>query len=203
MVFIGCIVAACIIVLGLICKSWKKDDEVASGCLTWLVTIGATIGVIVLILVGYAFYSVSRFIEADTKWYEQTELTAEDKERWSYYVALPEAQHCFEYYSYRGYRDRKYMIETRAYTSIEKMCEDLPEGCEDAISKAILSEPKEEEDIRGVDVKQYKVENDLLPLTGNEEISSKYDAYATAGSRQYYVNEYEVGMYRFILCFQT
>ena len=79
MVFIGCIVAACIIVLGLICKSWKKDDEVASGCLTWLVAIG----VIILIFVGYAFYSVSRFIEADTKWYEQTELTAEDKERWS------------------------------------------------------------------------------------------------------------------------
>ncbi|MBO7564672.1 MAG: hypothetical protein J6T40_07525 [Clostridiales bacterium] len=137
MVFIGCIVAACIIALGLICKSWKKDDEVASGCLTWLVAIGATIGVIVLILVGYAFYSVSRFIEADSKWNDRSNMSAEDKTRWSYYVALPEAEPCFEYYSIRGDIDPRYMVETREYKNVEEMCEDLPEGCEDAISEAL------------------------------------------------------------------
>ena len=203
MVFIGCIVAACISVLGLICKGWKKDDEVASGCLTWLVAIGATIGVIVLILVGYAFYSVSRFIEADTKWYEQTELTAEDKERWSYNVYLPEAEHCFEYYSVNGIRDQRFMVETRAYSSVEEMCTELPEGCQEAIMASLRSTSTEEEDIRGMDVKQYKVNDELLPLITWDEVKAKYDYRALIGPREYYVDEYEDGTYRFVLCVQT
>ena len=79
MVLIVCIVAVCILVMVLICKSREEDNEVASGCLTQLVSICATIGIIVLILVGYAFYSVSRFIEADSKWNDRSSMSAEDK----------------------------------------------------------------------------------------------------------------------------
>ena len=179
-------------------KIRHEENEVAKGCLISILTVF----VIFALLLGYTFYNVGRFVKSDLKWNDQSDMSAVDKERWSYYVALPEAEHCFEYYAIRGLYDPKYMVETRAYTSIEKMCEDLPEGCEDAISKAILSEPKEEEDIRGVDVKQYKVENDLLPLISIEEIERKYDAYAVGGWREYYVNEYEDGTYRFILCYQ-
>ena len=202
MVLIVCIVAVCILVMVLICKSREEDNEVASGCLTQLVSICATIGIIFFLFVVYGIVNVFLFLRADSKWNDRSNMSAEDKTRWSYYVALPEAEPCFEYYSIRGAIDPRYMVETREYKNVEEMCEDLPEGCEDAISEALSSESKEDEDTRGEDIKQYKVEKDLLPLLSDEEIESKYGAYAYAGHREYYVNEYEDGTYRFILCYQ-
>ena len=195
-VFVGII--AIVVIWRIVHELRHEENVVAKGCLISFLT-GF---VIFLLLLGYYFYNVDRCIKADLKWNDQTDMSAVDKERWSYYVAFPEAEHCFEYYSVRGVVDPRYMIETRAYQSVEEMCDDLPEGCEDAISSALLSEPKEEEDTRGVDIKQYKVENDRLPLISNDEIERKYDAYAVAGWREYYVNEYEDGTYRFILCYQ-
>ena len=191
-------IIAVVVIWRIVHEIRHEENVVAKGCLTFFLA-GF---VIFLLLLGYTFYNVGRFINADLKWNDQTDMSAVDKERWSYYVAFPEAEHCFEYYAIRGVVDPKYMIETRAYRSVEEMCDDLPEGCEAAISQALRSGSKDEEDIRGVDIKQYKVENAGLPLISNEEIARKYDAYAVAGWREYYVNEYEDGTYRFILCYQ-
>jgi len=190
-VFVG-IIAVFIILAVLYIRKPKEKSE-ASGCLTCL----GAVGVIVLLFVGYGLYSAYKYLEADTKWYEQTELTAEDKERWSYRMFLPEAEHCFEHYFIYGIRDPRYLVETRAYNSVEEMCADLPEGCEKAISAALNGKPQDEEDVHGVDVKQYKVSNELLPLISESEVQTRYGWYSLGAPRYYYIDEYEDGTFRF------
>ncbi|MBR3056479.1 MAG: hypothetical protein IKG93_00800 [Clostridiales bacterium] len=177
-----------------------KEYDMKKGCLQWL----AAMGVCLLLFVGFCMYSCAgHFIKSETRWYAQTSLSAEDKTRWSYYMFLPEAKHCFELYSNRGNRDPAYMVETFAYRSIEDMCSVLPEGCETAILQAHGSAPEETKDIRGVKVKQYKVRNDLLPIISEDEVSRKYGSYSLGCPRKYYINEYEDGTSRFVMFFQT
>ncbi|MBR2751676.1 MAG: hypothetical protein IKD90_11165 [Clostridiales bacterium] len=180
----------------------RQDDEydMKKGCLQWFLSVS----ICVLLFIGFCMYScLASFIKTDTRWYAQTSLSSEDKTRWSYYMFLPEAKHCFELYSNRGNRDPAYMVETLAYKSIEDMCSDLPEECEAAILQAHGSAPEETEDIRGVKVKQYEVRNDLLPIISEDEVSRKYGPYSLGCPRKYYINEYEDGTYRFVMFFQT
>lgn len=174
-------------------KIRHEENEVAKGCLISILTVF----VIFALLLGYTFYNVGRFIKSDLKWNDQSDMSAVDKERWSYYVALPEAEHCFEYYAIRGLYDPKYMVETRAYNSVEEMCADLPEGCEKAISAALNGKPQDEEDVHGVDVKQYKVSNELLPLISESEVQTRYGWYSLGAPRYYCIDEYEDGTFRF------
>ncbi len=192
-------IIAIIVILEAGHKKQDKDYDMAKGCLSWILAFG----ILFLLVTGYFFFCIFRFWKADTKWYDRSDMAAEDKERWSYNVYLPEAEHCFEYYSVNGIRDQRFMVETRAYSSVEEMCAELPEGCQEAIMASLRSTSTEEEDIRGMDVKQYKVNDELLPLITWDEVKAKYDYRALIGPREYYVDEYEDGTYRFVLCVQT
>ncbi|MBR3056484.1 MAG: hypothetical protein IKG93_00825 [Clostridiales bacterium] len=184
-----------IVLMILACGDRERDTH--KGCL--YIFLG--IGIFVLLGVGYMFYTVSQFIEADKKWYPCTTQTVEDKERWSSDILLPEAVNCFEYYSHRSYH-RTHMVETYAYNSVEDMCSALPDECEKAISSALNSSPEKEKDIRGVKVKQYTIDNDLLPLIDVNEMEEQYSFSSFDSKREYYINEYEDGTYRFVASFE-
>ena len=194
-----CGIVIVIVIMEVGYKRENPDHDIIKGCLRWLLALSLCC----LLFLGYAMFCVYRFVKSDTKWYEMTSLSDEDKERWSYYMLLPEAEPCFEYYSLYGTRDPAYMVETYAYDSVEEMCSNLPQDCEVGIYAALSATPQETEDIRGKDVKQYKVYASQLPLIEKDEVDKKYGYNPAAFPQEYYINEYEDGTYRFVGYFQT
>ena len=56
---------------------------------------------------------------------------------------------------------------------------------------------KQKRIVHGVDVKQYKVSNELLPLISESEVQTRYGWYSLGAPRYYCIDEYEDGTFRF------
>ena len=194
-----CGIVIVIVIMEVGYKRENPDHDIKKGCMRWFLALSLCF----LLFVGYAIFSMYRFVKSDTTWHTHTSLSAEDKVRWSYYMLLPEAEPCFEYYSLKGIRDPGYMVETYAYSSAEELCSHLPEGCEKGITAALSTTPQETEDIRGEDVKQYKVYASQLPLIDEDEVTAKYGYNPAAIPQEYYINEYADGTLRFVGYFHT
>jgi hypothetical protein len=148
------------------------------------------------ILMGvYVFGTIRNYIKS-SRWELKTEMTDDKKDLFSNVALLPGLAPCIERYAERGFRDTSYMIETYRYADADKMCEALPEGCEEGIRKALASDPAIAKDISGESVDLYSVTTGL-PVIEEDQIDDKYKNEYIGAFKSYYVIGYSDGTYRF------
>ena len=143
-----------------------------------------TIGVIILLIVGYMVISISRYMYAKNR---------SERDYYSQAARIPSFAECIEDHQFASYHNRSYVfLQTRKYRSLEKLCDDLPAGFTQAVNVAVTSGRSENAvDIKGKPVVLYEVSPELLPLTKKENVND-FECY-------YCVMEYPDYSYRFTL----
>lgn len=158
--------------------------------------IGLTIvGSICVLMAAYVIITIANYLNAD-KWELHRNIPDDRKDLYSNVALMPELSGSLDRYGIRGIRDFEYMVETKSYDSVDAMCADLPEGCNEGITKALEQTPHHALDIDGHEVAQYVIESGL-PLVDKDSIDEKYKNAYTGAFISYYVLKYSDGTYRF------
>lgn len=132
------------------------------------------------------------------KWKRDDDITSEDRTRYGQYVMIPEIADYIESVAYRGVRDPTYRIESKPYSSIEKLYAILPFSTDDERKKAIDSaknaETTYEDLIDGGQALHYIIDD--LPVNTKDEDGN--NSIYSSWSHRNYLLESQDG-YRLIL----
>jgi len=146
----------------------------------------------VLIIGTYALHFKNQM-----SWHVHEPMTAEQKTDYAYKSLMPGTADIIERYADRGLRDSEYMVESRAFSSLNELIQALPEGSEESIRKTMEeADPEQTTDIKGNAVTRYGVLYEL-PKASREELGKKYEYYTYGCRIGYYILQYEDGTYRF------
>lgn len=155
------------------------------------------VAVFMVIAGALIIMTIRNYIKA-FEWDIHEQVTERERDKLSYLALLPEAADDIEYYSVMGARDPSYLITSRSFKSVDDMCDALPEGCGEAIRKALATgEYKETEDVLNRMTKRYDVQISDLPVIKEDNVKKEYYSAARGAFRYYYVLAYEDGTYRF------
>ena len=143
-----------------------------------------TIGVIFLLIAGFAVISVSRYISASDR---------SERDYYSRAAGMPSFAGCVEDNGFGKYRNRSYVfLQTQRFSSIGELCNNLPAGFTGAVNKALTSGKAESGyDLKDKPVTLYVADPELLPLR-EKESNDKFECH-------YCVMEYSDNTYRFVL----
>ena len=120
-----------------------------------------TILVIFLAIFLYVVFSVSNFLK------KSQESTAN---RYCTEASMPAFAELTDRYALTDYHDDGsfYSFETKKYKSVDKLCEALPSGCEQAVREAVsVSYYYSTTDVGNTPVNCYEVDAEKLPLVSN------------------------------------
>lgn len=126
-----------------------------------LKTVVVTILVIFLALFIYVFFSVANFVNKSN---ESTTV------RYCTEASMPEFAEISERYGMIDYFDKGtfYSFESKKYKNLDKLCEALPAGCEQAVREAVSkSYFYYTTDVRQTPVNSYEVDAEKLPLVSD------------------------------------
>ena len=157
-----------------------------------------------LLLVIGVFVLLAIQLSNALNWSVHNEPGPSDLERLSTVALMPDLYGSIEVYADRGWRDTEYMVETFSYDSLEKLYENLPDGCSYAISYSVdnnFYDPESVQDVYGNEVTAYVLDSDNLPLIDEDTPGLKYNVLGYF--RNYYLFEYPDGTYRFAAILQN
>ena len=142
-----------------------------------------------VILVGVFFVSCSRW--------QVHEVTPQDRAYYAKDNSSPELElvDLYECYGVRGVQDVDLQIETYAYSSLDDLCNAMPEIYATAIRKTLVeSEPGTTKDIKGKKVNIYTIDPADLQVTVPDPNTDHH-----LQTTHFYVFEYKNGEYRFVV----
>lgn len=142
-----------------------------------------------VILVGVFFVSCSRW--------QVHEVTPQDRAYYAKNSSFPDSElvDIYERYGVQGFQDAISQRETYAYSSLDDLCNAMPEIYATAIRKTLAeSEPWATKDVKGKKVNAYTVDPADLQVTVPDPNTDHH-----LQTTHFYVFEYKNGEYRFVV----
>ena len=156
--------------------------------------------IIKLVLIGIGFLTIGYVLVAIvllvsvTRW-QVHEVAPEDQAYYAEHDILPELAGMYERYGTQGFQDIVSQRETSAYSSLDDLCNAMPEIYATAIRKTLAeSEPWATKDLKGKKVNAYTVDSADLQVTVPDRTEDHHHQ-----TTHFYVFEYKNGKYRFVI----